>query len=224
MWASAIPLAGIINEGRWKVELFAGTDAPAKKTSTLPFVALGDLFFESRATLNPQEDPDNVFIFIGMENVESNTGDLTGNLSKKGVEIKSRSKTFSEGQIIYGRLRPTLNKVYLCSSDTPNGICSGEFIVLNVREGLVRPRVLREILSSEFVLEQVIRFIAGAALPRVSFSDLASIEVPLPSVETQMKLEKSLFDLDARRKKLKKELSEIPKIFSKILLEAQKLS
>lgn len=224
MWASSISLSEIINEGRWKVELFAGANNSTRMTSTLPFVALGDLFMESRTTVDPQENPEKIFIYIGMENVESNTGDLIGVLQKKGIEIKSRSKTFSAGQILYGRLRPTLNKVSLCPPDIHSGICSGEFFVLNVREELVKPRVLREILSSEFVLEQVTRFIAGAALPRVSITDLATIEVPLPCIENQNRLEKSLFELDARRKKLKHAISEIPSLYGMLLRESQQLS
>lgn len=224
MWAHSISLSKIINEGRWKVELFAGANNPTRKTSALPFIALGDLFLESRITVDPQENPENIFFFIGMENVESNTGALIGNLSKKGLEIKSRTKTFSAGQILYGRLRPTLNKVCLCPPDIHSGICSGEFFVLNVREELVKPRVLREILASEFVLEQVIRFIAGAALPRVSIADLATIEVPLPPFEVQKTLEKRLLELDVRRKKLKQELSGMPSLFETALRESQQLS
>lgn len=224
MWTDSISFPEIINAKRWKVEYFAGVDTSKRKTSKLPFIKLGDLFLETKATLNPQEDPEKIFVYVGMENVESNTGDFVGDLSKKGVEIKSRSKIFSAGQILYGRLRPTLNKVCLCPSYIDSGICSGEFYVLSVCGALVKPRVLREILASEFVLEQVTRFIAGAALPRISISDLATIEVPLPSIEIQENIEKRLFEFDERRKNLKQELAEIPSLIARMLQKSQRLN
>jgi restriction endonuclease S subunit len=223
MWTRSILLSEIINAGRWKAELFADRDISSLKTSNLPFFALGDLFSESRITLNPQEKPEEIFTYIGMENVESNTGDLIGDFLKKGIQIKSRSKIFSCGQILYGRLRPNLNKVILCPLNIHSGICSGEFFVLNTIEEIVRPRVLREILASEFVLTQVTRFVAGAALPRVSISDLATIEVPLPDIEIQNELEQNLLYLDNRRRYLKKELSEFPLLFELALKKSQQL-
>ena len=212
MWTGTAKKTALDHLGRWSVDLFSGGDSRKAHASELPYVSLGELFRESKSTRDPQNTPNELFTYIGMENVESNTGSLTGNLTRIGREIKSRSKVVSAGQILYGRLRPNLNKVCLFDGAQQNVICSTEFFVLNVESDKVYPLVLREILSSRIVLDEALRFISGAALPRISFSDLASIKVPLPSMTEQAELEAFISKMQAERETLRKQLSLIPSV------------
>lgn len=210
MWTDTIQSSELLSAGRWKVELFAETGVHPATSSMLPFVALGELFTESRLTTDPQTQSNEQFTYIGMENIESGSGDLIGETKRLGRDIKSRSKVVFHDQVLYGRLRPNLNKVHHFSGRQDQVICSGEFFVLNALEGVVRPRVLRQLLSSKSVVNLVTKFIGGAALPRVSISDLASIKVPLPLMEDQLKFEGFLSEIDERRASSKRELAEIP--------------
>ena len=72
--------------------------------------------------VNPQDHP--ALPYIGMENVEAHTMQLLGTVPAK--EMKSAADTFSPGDVLHGRLRPYLNKVYLPEF---TGLCSTEFIV-----------------------------------------------------------------------------------------------
>jgi type I restriction enzyme, S subunit len=210
MWTGNIKFSSLADAGRWKVELFAESGEKPLTSSTLPMVQLGELFVESRLTTDPQMQPNKPFTYIGMENVQSGTGDLVGSTGCLGREIKSRSKVVMRDQVLYGRLRPNLNKVHHFTGEDGQFICSGEFLVLNAKENVVRPKVLRELLSSKIVLAAVIKFIGGASLPRVSIADLASIKVPLPSMEDQAKFEEYVREIDTRRGKIKRELEEMP--------------
>lgn len=210
MWADTVQFKQLFNSGRWKVELYADAEDRVETTSTYPLFPLGKLFEESRVTIDPQSKSGEELTYIGMENVESNTGDLVGETTRLGGEIKSRSKVVCSGQVLYGRLRPSLNKVHLFQGKEDLVICSGEFFVLTPNKAVVLPRVLRELLASRLVLDSVIKFIGGAALPRISVSDLASIKVPVPPLKKQVELEKYLYEMDARRSSIKLELEEIP--------------
>lgn len=210
MWHGTVIFTELLDAGRWKVESFSAGGDALSEVSEFPEVALGELFVESRVSLDPQAQPADTFTYIGMENVESGSGELTGELTCTGRSIKSRSKVVRGGQILYGRLRPTLNKVHLFAGSSHTAICSGEFLVLDVNQERIRPRVLREILSSRLVRESVVRFIGGAALPRVSLTDLASIKVPLPPLHAQQALEAQLMETDARRQQARQTLALLP--------------
>src|SRR5215208_280951 len=83
---------------------------------------LGEATKPMQKRVNPQDYPD--LPYIGMENVEAHTMRLLGTVPAK--EMRSSADSFSAGDVLYGRLRPYLNKVYLPEF---NGLCSTEFIV-----------------------------------------------------------------------------------------------
>ena len=76
-------------------------------------------------TVNPKEE--NGFVhYIGLENIESQTGVLSGDIQSDFSAIKSNKNVFRKGDILYGKLRPNLNKVHLANID---GICSTDILV-----------------------------------------------------------------------------------------------
>lgn len=85
-------------------------------------VTVGDLFEELRAKV--PADPNSPLLFIGMDHVESDTMRLLG--SGRFSEMKSAGTRFHPGDVLYGRLRPYLNKVLKADFD---GVSSAEFLV-----------------------------------------------------------------------------------------------
>jgi restriction endonuclease S subunit len=67
--------------------------------------------------------------YIGLENIESNTGKYIPSLENMSPE--SVSKVFYKDNVLFGKLRPYLAKVY---SSEFGGICSGEFLVLKPKK------------------------------------------------------------------------------------------
>jgi type I restriction enzyme S subunit len=66
--------------------------------------------------------------FVGMEHVEAHSMRLLGTVPASG--LKSSAVHFQAGDVLYGRLRPYLNKVLLARFE---GLCSAEFIVFGKR-------------------------------------------------------------------------------------------
>lgn len=83
---------------------------------------LGEIAEPSRERALPAEVPD--MRYVGLGQIESQTMRLIGH--KYARAVRSSSIRFSEGYVLYGRLRPYLNKVWVAEFD---GICSAEFIV-----------------------------------------------------------------------------------------------
>jgi hypothetical protein len=210
MFSKSLPVSTLVAQGRWTVEFFVA-DRNGTKSSNYPLVQLKDVLSERREALDPQQYPKHTFHYIGLEHIQSLTGDLVdGYMPRQGREVLSRSKVFREGDLLYGRLRPALNKVFVADGPVPEGICSGEFYVLVPDQERILPHFVRALLASRYVQDVVATMTSGSALPRLALDDLLEVEVPLPSLEVQRQHESFVITQDAKRRELAAELREGP--------------
>lgn len=171
------------------------TELPAGWTS----VPLKDLVEATRPRVNPKEADG--LSFIGMDHVEPQTMRLLGTVPAS--TMKSAAVRFEPGDVIYGRLRPYLNKVYRPSF---RGLGSAEFIVLTPSERLDGEYLRYLLNSADFV-----RFATGLNTgdrPRVDFKQIGAYTVPLPDLDEQRRIvgiiEERLALLDAAEAALRK--------------------
>jgi type I restriction enzyme S subunit len=133
--------------------------------------------------------------FLGLEHVEPATSQILGQGDSSSV--KSAMAVFEAGDVLYGRLRPYLNKVVSPSFD---GVASTEFLVFKETPALHNP-FLRHFLSSAPVVRNAHAGSSGVSLPRVSAERLGSFEINLPPFPEQQrivaKLEELFSELDA---------------------------
>jgi type I restriction enzyme, S subunit len=123
------------------------------------------------------ESPDEMANYIGLANIQSNIGELANFRPIQGNEILSSSPKFKKGDILFGRMRPYLNKVWIANFD---GVCSGEALVFRPKSDKVDTRFLHALLLSQITLNQVVPLQSGSSLPRVSASDVLNIKLPIP--------------------------------------------
>lgn len=124
--------------------------------------------------------------YIGLENIVSEIGALAGDtLVAEPSEIKSTKTVFECSDILFGKLRPNLNKVWL--ADRP-GICSTDIFALRVNPEEAEPRFLASVLRGKTFNEKVLEKLRGAQLPRIGWKDFAQIEIPLPPLEVQREI------------------------------------
>ena len=210
----------LINSPIWKIEYFLSSKitAAAKRGSV---VKLAELVAIRKESFDPKKSSNEQVVYIGLENIEPIVGTIKkSKISKKNIEIKSISKKFYVGDIIFGRLRPTLNKIYYVETlDKDYGVCSNEFIVLIPNKDVVDSCFLRAILSSTEIQEMVNRYQSGSTLPRIYVEDLLSIDIPLPSLMKQRSIGKTLksmtlkyLDIENAIQKLRNGFLDIQKI------------
>jgi len=124
--------------------------------------------------------------YIGLENISQNTGNLEGNIvTENPAEIKSLKNVFKLGDILYGKLRPNLNKVWLADR---NGICSTDIFVIEPQNQNVEPALYAHLLRSSRFNDVVMGQLKGAQLPRVGWASFAEIQIPLPPLEVQKEI------------------------------------
>ena len=144
-------------------------------------VRLGDVVTLDRKQIAAQLLP-----YIGMEDIESGTGALLSDVSERTV--KSATFSFSQEHVLYGRLRPYLNKV-VCPDFA--GHCSTEIIPFRPSSRLDRHFLAFCMRSAAFV-EAANRTTTGSRMPRAQLEDLLNLEIPLPSLDEQRRIVKVL--------------------------------
>ena len=147
-----------------------------EKTSTL-----NQVVDRISAIVDPKEKNGSVH-YIGLENIESQTGVLLGDAQSDFSMLKSNKNVFRKGDILYGKLRPNLNKVHLAQVD---GICSTDILVLRPYTPSLATFYKHYFLSEAFNSE-VVKTVSGQQLPRTSWEKINKIPVPPPNIQQQL--------------------------------------
>ena len=219
MIANTVSSSELFLKNVWSVQFFLPQEE-LRTNSDFKLVKLDKLVSERResVTLTVEDEDIN---YIGLENIEAKTGRIASFVPKHGEEIKSTCKRFYKGDILYGRLRPTLNKVYY-NDCFEEGVCTTEILVLSPMLERVNPVYLAELLRTEVINRRIVGLIKGAALPRIAMADLKQIALPIPSLERQNEIANEIL---RKRKELEEHIrlaQEIPMDIDKYLTDAYK--
>lgn len=117
--------------------------------------------------------------YIGLENIESGSGKYVDTTS----EVDGIANRFCKNNVLFGKLRPYLSKVYLAKSD---GICSTEFIVYDTKENDCR--FIHKLLLSQAFIEVVNSSTYGAKMPRANSDFINNIYVQIPPLSEQQSI------------------------------------
>lgn len=143
------------------------------------WTTIGDIADTTRQRTNPQNYPN--LKFIGMENVEAHTMRLLGTVPAS--EMVSNAEHFYSGDVLYGRMRPYLNKVYQPDFE---GLCSGEFIIFR-RTPEIDNSYLQYFLNSWAFVSFTSHLTEGDR-PRISFEQMAGYPFPLAPLAEQRRI------------------------------------
>ena len=116
--------------------------------------------------------------YLGLENVESGTGRWLP--SKGEVEPEGLANLFERHDVLFGKLRPYLAKVYMAEGP---GRCTSEMLVLRPHE--VLPEFLRFVLLADETIKLVDSSTDGVKMPRAERDFVARLVVPVPEKERQ---------------------------------------
>jgi type I restriction enzyme, S subunit len=158
---------------------------------------LGDVLSRVETKVDPQTSLTSSHFYVGLEHIESHTGRLLRDAEEvtEGSEILSIKTAFKAGDILYGKLRPNLNKVHLATQD---GICSTDIWAIRTFEGLLPDFALRY-LRSPAIYIRAAQLAAGANLPRLSADAFDRLPIPLPTLPEQQRIVDVLKQTDELR-------------------------
>jgi len=114
---------------------------------------------------------------VGLENIEGKTGRFITTES----EFEGDGVEFIKNDILFGKLRPYLAKVYLADF---NGNAVGDIFVYRPKQN-VTPIFAQYLMLSDGYIDVINSSTAGAKMPRVSSNFIANLPVSTPPITEQ---------------------------------------
>lgn len=155
--------------------------------------------------LEPQE-LDGKFWLLNLEQVESNSGRILEIEYFPIENIGSSTVNFDEGNVLYSKLRPYLNKVVIPYG---RGYCTSELIPLRPNQDYVS----REYIAYALRLPEFVKFISaktgGAKMPRVKMQHFWNFQMPVPPLELQEKFAERIERIEAQKKIVESTIAEL---------------
>ena len=146
---------------------------------------LGETCVQDKHIVEPHTDEANSLTYYSLEHIESETGRILKVPQDHIEELgKSASFRFDNRHVLYGKLRPYLNKVAL--PDTA-GRCTVELIPLLPNENTDRG-FLALLLRRPETVDFAMQHRTGSRMPRSDMKSLITLEVPLPPLAEQQRI------------------------------------
>lgn len=182
---------------------------------------LGDILNLRKEIIHPYDKPQGQSIFVGLEHIESHTGNRLGSIDIEMSKLTGRKPKFYKGDIVYGYLRPYLNKVWLAEFD---GLCSVDQYVYRVDADKADANFVSWFMRSPIYLERAPIDTTPGQLPRIRTEEVASVEINLPPLDEQKNIATEITERLKNTKNLKQsleiQLAEINQLPSALLRQA----
>lgn len=191
-------------EERLQQALVPAEEQPYAVPENWVWVRLGAVCYASKEKSN---DFSNDIKYVGLEHLEKDKGIVGFSSADK---VKSTKNAFKEGQILYGRLRPYLNKHDITSFD---GVCSTDILVFEATN-LVANVLVDKFFNLPFFIEYVVSNSKGINLPRVSEETVLNTTFPLPPLSEQQRIVERIEELFAKLDEAKERLQEVAESFA----------
>jgi type I restriction enzyme S subunit len=120
--------------------------------------------------------------YVGLEHIESHAGNFIGSLDPHPV--KSSTFRFSTEHVLYGRLRPYLNKALAPDFE---GHCSTEIFPVKPSPSLSRNYLLYWLVS-DATMERINATCTGARMPRADMNEVLDFDIPVPPLPEQQRI------------------------------------
>ena len=198
----AITLSNIIEDKTFSAEYYHPERMAAlnalKNNSSMITDRLSGVVNFNRKTVSTADNSN----YLGLAGVESHTGEFSG----VQEEASGQAFAYEQGDILYGRLRPYLNKVIVAEK---SGICSTEFHVMRVIDpSAILPEYVAAILRSDLTLSQTRHMMTGNTHPRISNDDIRNLYIPVPDITVQKKIVDELSNRRLKARQLKNEAEQ----------------
>lgn len=141
---------------------------------------------------------------LDLEDIDGGAGKVVATATFAERRSLSTKAAFQSGDVLYGKLRPYLNKVVIADRA---GFCTTEIIPLRPHS-FVAAEYLRIFLRSPHFLRYAAEKNYGMKMPRLGTTDLESVAIPLPPLAEQKRIVAKVDELMALCDKLEAQQQE----------------
>lgn len=148
------------------------------------WVCLDDIAdYRAAKKVDPKEIPADTWL-LDLEEIEKESGRILHFKTFREKASTSTKAHFAVGDVLYGKLRPYLNKVVVAPQP---GYCTTEIVPIRSR-GIVTPEYLALFLRSPAFVSYANSKSYGMKMPRLGTGDAESAEIPLPPLAEQKRI------------------------------------
>jgi len=140
--------------------------------------SLDELCFLRKELVEPSSAGNNRY--VGLEHVDPGIAQIRRWGNDK--DLRSTKSRFYAGDVLYGKLRPYLDKAALAEWE---GVCSTDILTLNPRTEVADPRYLSFLLHASAFINHAVATTSGVNHPRTSWASIASFLHPIPPLLEQ---------------------------------------
>ena len=186
----------LVKEGKLKkkdleVKPISEDEIPFEIPESWEWVRLGEIstYANTKKKINAAQADSNLW-GLDLEDIEKGGRLLC--LKSVGERKAIGDKTcFSEGDILYSKLRPYLLKILIAPRD---GICTPEIIPFTCY-GCICKEFIVSLLKSAYVDDYINSVTFGVKMPRVSTETMVSLVIPLPPLAEQKRIATKIEEL-----------------------------
>jgi len=172
-------------------------------------VTVGDILNIRNKAVDPSLVGD--LSYVGLEHIDS--GDVRLKRWGSAGEVRSAKNRFYTGDILYGKLRPYLDKVVLAEWD---GISSTDILVLN-SNGVAEPAFVAYALHLDRFIQFAISTTTGVNHPRTSWSSIKVFPLGVPPLEEQRMVAATLHKVDEKIEAEEQRKTALDAVFQTLL-------
>ena len=149
------------------------------------WVRLGEVInYGSTGTVDNNNNLDENTWILDLEDIEKESSKLLVKNIIKNKSFNSSKKNFKKGDVLYGKLRPYLDKVIVAEED---GICTTEILPLRIYYG-IDSYYLKWFLKSPMFIQYVNQLTYGVKMPRLGTEDGKNALLALPPLAEQKRI------------------------------------
>ena len=148
---------------------------------------------------------------LNLEDIEPNTGKLIKKREVSFKNISSSTISFNENYVLYSKLRPYLNKVFLPDE---KGFGTSELVPLLPKKN-IHKIFLTEYLRNDKIVNFLSQKVSGAKMPRVIMKDFQDLNLIFPPIELQNKFAERIEKIEKLKFTIWKIILKLHKILKK---------
>ncbi|MCP3713865.1 restriction endonuclease subunit S [Paraburkholderia sp. CNPSo 3281] len=178
----------------------ADSEKPHALPSGWEWARLADFAdYNGRDNIEPSKIAKSTWL-LDLEDIEKGTSRILYRAKYAERESKSTKSMFKAGDVLYGKLRPYLDKVVVADGD---GVCTTEIVPV-VPSKAIAPEYLRWLLKRPGFLAHVNSLMYGVKMPRLGTDDAINSVHPLPPLAEQKRIVAKLDQMMAQCDELEK--------------------
>jgi type I restriction enzyme S subunit len=157
--------------------------------------------------------------YVALDSIEKVTGNITTIYNVEKGELKSNKFWFDNSYILYGKLRPYLNKVALPNFE---GVCSTDIIPIQPITTKSNKLFITSILRHNSFVAFADERSSGANLPRISPTEVEKYSTINPPLDLQNQFAERVALIEEQKAIAQKSLEKSEELFNSLLQKAFK--